>query len=173
VHRALGEHERAVNADPAHPLMRELDLPYPLSVGRLEAGEWSSSVPDRALFEGRLGVRVGEPLDDAAAGLRAALADLPVELRFDGARFASGETPPDHPFTRLVLESFPGSRPVGVPYGADMRLFCERGIPCVMAGTAGLELAHAVDERVAVADLVRLAEGLRRVIEHFPPSFGT
>ena len=172
VHRVLAEHERAVNADPSHPLMRELDLPYPLSVGRLEAGEWSSSVPDRATFEGRLGVRVDEPLDDAAAGLREALAGLPVDLRFDGARFASGETPPDHPFARLVLDAFPGSRPVGVPYGADMRLFCERGIPCVMAGTPGLELAHAVDERVAVADLVTLSEGIRRVIDRFPASVG-
>ena len=82
-------------------------------MGRLEAGEWSSSVPDRATFEGRLGVRVGESLDDAAASLRTALADLPVELRFDGARFASGETAVDHPFTQLVLGAFPGARPVG------------------------------------------------------------
>ena len=167
VHAALAEHERRVNADVAHPLLAELDLPYPLSVGRLEAGEWSSSVPDRARFEGRLGVRVGESLDDAAAALRAAVADLPVELRFDGARFGAAETPPDHPFAQLVLGAFPGSRPVGVSYGADMRLFCERGIPCVMVGTSGLELAHAVDERVAVADLVRLSEGIGRVIGAF------
>ncbi len=66
-----------------------------------------------------------------------------------------------------MLEAFPGSRPVGVPYGADMRLFCERGIPCVMAGTAGFELAHAVDERVALDDLTRLRDGIRRVIERF------
>ena len=167
VHRALAEHERRVNADVAHPLLADVDLPYPLSVGRLEAGEWSSSVPDRAKFEGRLGVRIGESLDDAAAALRKALADQPVELRFEGARFAPGETSPDHPFARLMLGAFSGSRPVGVPYGADMRLFCERGIPCVMAGTGGIELAHAVDERVAVADLVRLQEGIQRVIERF------
>ena len=167
VHRALAEHERRVNAEVAHPLLAELELAYPLSVGRLQAGEWSSSVPDRARFEGRLGVRVGESLDVAAAALREALADQPVELRFDGARFAPGETSPDHPFAQLVLAAFPGSRPVGVPYGADMRLFCERGIPCVMAGTGGIELAHAVDERVAVADLARLQEGIQRVIERF------
>ncbi len=112
---------------------------------------------------------MGESLDDAAAALREALAGLPAELRFEGARFASGETAPDHPFARLVLGAFPGSRPVGVPYGADMRLFCERGIPCVMAGTQGLELAHAVDERVAVADLVRLAESIARVVVAFGP----
>jgi acetylornithine deacetylase len=170
VHAALAEHERRVNADVAHPLLAELELPYPLSVGRLTAGEWSSSVPDRASFEGRLGVRIGESLDDAAAALRAALSDLPVELRFDGARFASGETPVDHPFTELVLDSFPGARPIGVPYGADMRLFCERGIPCVMVGTGGLELAHAVDERVALKDLERLEAGIRGVIEAFAQS---
>ena len=66
-----------------------------------------------------------------------------------------------------MLDAFPGARPVGVPYGADMRLFCERGIPCVMVGTPGLELAHAVDERVAVKDLERLEAGIRRVIEAF------
>ena len=45
-----------------------------LVVGRLAAGEWSSSVPDRLVFEGRLGVRVGEPLAHAEAGLEAVLA---------------------------------------------------------------------------------------------------
>src|SRR5204862_523128 len=53
VHQALAAHERALNADVEHPLMRALELPYPLLVGRVEAGEWSSSVPDRLRFEGR------------------------------------------------------------------------------------------------------------------------
>ena len=38
-----------------------------------------------------------------------------------------------------------------------MRLWTARGIPTVMAGTPGIELAHAVDERVRVDDLVTLA----------------
>src|SRR5947209_3794575 len=69
IHAALAEHERQLNSDVQHPLMRELQLPYPIAVGRLEAGEWSSSVPDRLVFEGRLGVRVGESLADARAAL--------------------------------------------------------------------------------------------------------
>ena len=172
VHAALAEHERSVNAEVQHPLMRELELPYPLSVGRIEGGEWSSSVPDRVGFEGRLGVRVGETLEEAADGLRAALAGHPVQLRFTGARFASGQTPPDHPFAVLVRDaaSAEAGREVavaGVSYGADMRLFCERGIPCVMCGTPGMELAHAVDERVAVSGLARLGRTIARVIEGF------
>jgi len=172
VHAALAEHERSVNTDVQHPLMGELELPYPLSVGRIEGGEWSSSVPDRVGFEGRLGVRVGESLEEAADGLRTALAGHPVELRFTGARFASGETPPDHPFAVLVrdaaaAESGRDVALAGVSYGADMRLFCERGIPCVMCGTPGMHLAHAVDERVAISDLARLGRTIVQVIERF------
>src|SRR3712207_7732228 len=65
IHQDLAAHERAVNADVAHPLMRALPLAYPLVVGRLEAGEWSSSVPDRLVFEGRAPVRVGEAVAEA------------------------------------------------------------------------------------------------------------
>ena len=173
VHRALAEHERAVNADVAHPLLAELELPYPISVGRLTAGEWSSSVPDRAAFEGRLGVRVGESLDDAAAALRAALAGPARGAALRRRPLRLGRDAPSITRSRSSCSrAFPGARPVGVPYGADMRLFCERGIPCVMVGTPGLERAHAVDERVAVKDLERLEAGIRRVIEAFEPSIG-
>jgi acetylornithine deacetylase len=57
--------------------------------------------------------------------------------------------------------------PVGVPYGADMRLFCERGIPCVMFGTPGLERAHAVNEYAELDELVAVARTLIRVISRF------
>jgi acetylornithine deacetylase len=57
--------------------------------------------------------------------------------------------------------------PVGVPYGADMRLFCERGIPCVMFGTPGLARAHAVDEYVEVDELVTLTRALIRVLARY------
>ena len=172
VHEALSAHEREVNADVEHPLMRALELPYPLSVGRLEAGQWSSSVPDRLIFEGRLGVRVGETVDEAEASLRAALEALPVTLAFQGARFAPGETSETHPFTTLVQQAFTETtghraRAVGVPYGADMRLFTERGIPCVMAGTPGMERAHAANEYVELDHLTRLARAMQRVMEAY------
>jgi acetylornithine deacetylase len=172
VHEALAAHERRVNSDVEHPSMRALQLPYPLSVGRIVAGDWSSSVPDRLRFEGRLGVRVGESLDEAEAGLRDALADLPVTLSFDGGRFAPGETLESHPFTELVRKAFMEatghrSRGRGSPYGSDMRLFTARGIPCVMAGTPGMEQAHATDEYVKTDDLTKLARAIQRTIESY------
>jgi acetylornithine deacetylase len=171
VHAALAAHERALNADVEHPLMRALELPYPLLVGRLEAGEWSSSVPDRLVFEGRAPVRVGEAPAVARAAVEAAVAaagDGDVELRWPGGQFASGETPADHPFARLVRDAVSAetgreARVAGVPWGADMRLWCARGIPCVMAGPTGIELSHAVDERVRIDDLLAVARTLVRV----------
>jgi acetylornithine deacetylase len=175
VHAALAEHERALNTGVEHPLMRELELPYPLLVGRLEAGEWSSSVPDRLVFEGRAPVRVGESPAQARAGVEAAVAaaaDGAVTLRWPGGQFAPGETPADDPFAVLVREAMSAergvpARAVGVPYGADMRLWCARGIPCVMAGPPGIELAHAVDEHVRVDDLLTVARAILRVVWTF------
>jgi acetylornithine deacetylase len=155
--------------------MRVLELPYPLVVGRVRAGEWSSSVPDRLVFEGRAPVRVGEAPAEARAAVEAAVAaaaDGHAELRWPGGQFASGETPAGHPFARLVREAVTAeigreARLAGVPWGADMRLWCARGIPCVMAGSTGIELAHAVDERVRIDDLVAVARTIVRVAHGF------
>ena len=92
----------------------------------------------------------------------------PAEITWTGGSFAPAETAPDHPWVGAVAAAFAAElgrevRPAGVPWGADMRHFTARGIPCTMAGTPGIELAHAVDERVPVADLVALARSVVRL----------
>ena len=180
-HAALQVLERRVNAGVDHPLMRELELPYPLLVGRVSGGEWSSQVPDRVEFEGRLGVPVGADPAAARAALEEALAaalddgEGPAEVHWTGGAYLPAETPAAHPWVGAVegavaheLGAPPGI--AGVPWGADMRLFTARGIPCVMAGTTGIERAHAVDEWVAVAELVTLARCLVRAALWLPSS---
>lgn len=167
VHARLRAHEEALNAGEDHPLMAALPLPYPVSVGRLHAGEWSSSVPEHAEFEGRLGVRLDQTPADARAALAAALGPE-VELEWTGGQFAPGSTPPDHPWVARVVDAVraegrPGAL-CGVPYGADLRHFAARGIPTVMLGTGGLGRAHAVDEWAATDELVALARVIRRVL---------
>jgi acetylornithine deacetylase len=174
VHAALADLERELNTDVANPLMRALELPYPVSVGRVQGGIWSSSVPDRLVFEGRVGVPVDEQPAVVQQRLEAAVhAACPeATIAWTGGHFAPGQTAVDHEFTQLVLGAARDElghevKAVGIPYGADMRLFCERGIPCVMFGTPGLERAHAVDEFVHVADLVTLTRALIRVVARF------
>jgi acetylornithine deacetylase len=165
VHAALAEHERRINADVRHPAMRGLALPYPISVGRVSGGEWSSTVPDRLVFDGRLGVRVGEDVADARAAFEAAVGD-DVEVDWTGGAFAPAETDPDHPWVRRVLDAVRAERGsaavAGVPWGADMRHYTARGIPACMVGTGGIELAHAVDERVSLSEVEALARIVTR-----------
>jgi acetylornithine deacetylase len=175
VHAALHALEREINADVGHPLMRELELPYPLLVGRVAGGEWSSQVPDRVEAEGRVGVPVGADAARARLAFEDAVAsalddgEAPAEVHWTGGAFLPAETPPDHPWVRVVAGAITAergapARAVGVPWGADMRLFAARGIPCAMAGTTGIERAHAVDEWVSVDELAALARVLVRAI---------
>ncbi len=179
IHQALQAHEQAVNAVVAHTAMQGLDLPYPLVVGRVSAGAWSSSVPDRLEFEGRLGVPVGVEPAAARAAFEAAVhaaaggESPPVQITWTGGAFAPGETDPGHPWVQAVRRAAEDElgRPVeigGVPWGADMRLFCARGIPTTMFGTNGIRLAHGVDERVDAAEVVTLTRALTRALLRFP-----
>jgi acetylornithine deacetylase len=176
VHEALAAHERAVNAQVTDPLMARLELPYPVLVGRVHAGTWSSQVPDRLDFEGRAPVRIGESVADARAAVEAAVAaadpDGAVSLTWSGGSFASARTAEDDPLVTLVREAATQelgreAALAGVPWGADMRLFCAHGIPTTMIGTTGIERAHAVDEHVAAAEVVALARILVRVLCRF------
>jgi acetylornithine deacetylase len=95
-----------------------------------------------------------------------------AQLTWPGGQFASGETDAGHPFAMLVRSALAAElgrdvATVGVPWGADMRLWTARGIPTVMAGTSGIETAHAVDERVRIDDLATLARVIERVAKDF------
>lgn len=175
IHQALAEHEQRINAGNTHPLMQEHALPYPILVGKLSAGDWSSTVPDRLEFEGRLGVRIGESVAEARAALETVIrratndGEAPVQIGWTGGQFGSGETSTDHSFSKLVQQALSSelghtARFIGVPYGADMRLYCERSIPTVMAGVNGLSRAHAVDEWVSLSELMTLARMVIRVV---------
>lgn len=171
IHQRLQRLEHTINEEVEHPLMRKLALPYPLSVGRIEAGEWSSSVPDRLRFEGRVGVPVGQRPEDAMAAFHEVVGDE-AEIEWPGGKFHPGETPHDHPFIATVAaavtdERGSEARLAGVPWGADMRLYTARGIPAAMVGTTGIERAHAVDEWVDLAEVEAVSRIIRRVIETF------
>ena len=173
IHAALHEHERVVNARPRHPLMAGHPLPYPLLVGRLRAGRWSSQVPEELVFEGRLGVPIGQTLAEARADFERAVAAAadgdgpPVEIRWSGGQFAPAETGLDDSWVRVVRDAAGaelGAPPelVGVGYGADLRLFSARGISCVLFGPSGIRYAHAADERVAIDELATVARVIVR-----------
>lgn len=175
VHTALRALEARRNRS-ADPLMARHELPYPLSVGRVRAGEWASSVPDLLVAEGRYGVALGEPVDEARAELEAAVAEVcagdpwlaehPVQVEWWGGQFGSGRLPEGSPLAQEVAaahRAVTGRTPDvhGVTYGSDQRLLTGiGGIPTVLYGPGDVAEAHAPDESVPVHEMVEVAQAL-------------
>jgi acetylornithine deacetylase len=172
VHKALRAFELQRNKE-KDGRFAHLDLGWPLSVGKVSAGDWASTVPDRLVAEGRYGVRPGEPIaaakrafEDVLRAIYAAdpwLAHHPVQLSWPGGVFESGQLPEGHPFgaqvARAVLD-VTGADPddLGGPYGSDLRQYAAAGIPAVQYGPGDVRHAHATDEQVEFADVIRCAQ---------------
>jgi acetylornithine deacetylase len=171
VHRGLRqlEAERQAGADPRFAGER---YPFGISIGRVTAGDWASSVPDRLVAEGRYGVRLGEPVEAARAVFAERLAKIgadspwlaahPVRLTWTGGAFASGELPAGHPLlpaVRSAVADAGGGVPPerAVPAGTDLRLYAAAGIPTLHHGPGDLHLAHGPGEKVPIAEVLTAA----------------
>lgn len=164
----------------AHPLFDSATLAAPLSIGKLQAGNWPSTVPADALAEGRLGVFPGEDPADARQELEQTLRlasaaddwlrDRPVRVEWFEGQFEPGETDLNEPILATLSDAhqtITGHRPRvhGVPYGSDLRLFTRHaGMPAVLYGPGDVLLAHATDESVPLAQVVTAAQVLAVLI---------
>ncbi|HEX8868262.1 MAG TPA: ArgE/DapE family deacylase [Lentzea sp.] len=167
VHQALQQLEARRNAG-ADPLMSEYPIPYPLSVGTLQAGDWASSVPDLLVAEGRLGVKLDEDPAQARAELEECVAEACAGARvtWPGGQFASGRLPAGNPLATLVGDAHAdvtgAARPAerGAPYGSDLRLYAGAGIPTLQYGPGDVRLAHGPREQVNVREIVTVTQTL-------------
>ena len=157
--------------------MTALGLPYPTIIGTVAGGEWASTVMDRVVADGRYGVRLG-PVAPTRRPRSCAPASPPrarrtrscATTRRPSRSWARGSPPRGCRRTirsRLGLaaaaKAVTGRRPalLGVPYGADMRLFIGVGdTPCVIFGPGDVRLAHGADERVPLAEVEACARVL-------------
>ena len=186
VHSALLELERRRNDAVGHPLLAGPRLPIPLSIGRVRAGEWASSVPESLVCEGRYGVAPGEELATARADFEAAVAaaaqadpwlrEHPPLVDWFGGQFEPAEVPADHPLIATLngaygasgagaaLPGGAGGDPVRIgaaTYGSDARLLTNHGAtPAVLFGPGDVRASHRPDESVAVTELVAAARVL-------------
>lgn len=171
IQSALQALEVERNRDP-HPMLAHLELANPLSVGRIEAGDWASTVPDLLVTEGRYGVRLGESVAAARDAFEAAIGEAcakddwlcehPVAVSWPGGEFASGllaEGDPLLPDTLQAATDAGGETPEvkGAPYGSDLRLYAAAGIPTLQYGPGDVRYAHATDEHVILAEVLHAA----------------
>jgi acetylornithine deacetylase len=167
------EAERNANPD---PLFRNYQMPFGISIGRVSAGNWSSSVPESLVAEGRMGVLLGEDPADARADFEervaaacaqdAWLRDNPAVVTWPGGQFASGSIDAQHAFIDEVsasISDLSGAVPerAAAPYGSDLRLYAGiGGIPTLHFGPGDVRFAHAVAEQVNLDELISVTRSL-------------
>ncbi|MEV4245167.1 ArgE/DapE family deacylase [Streptosporangium canum] len=176
VFEAIRRLEADRNRDP-DPVFDGNPLPYPIEVGTVRAGDWSSSVPDLLVAEGRLGVRLDEDPAEARLALEGAIAEIghpwlrehPPAVTWPGGQFASGRLPAGHELLDQVaaaVADVTGTRPAesAAPYGSDLRLYVAGGIPALHYGPGDVRLAHAPREQVDLRELRDVTRALALLV---------
>jgi acetylornithine deacetylase len=183
IHAALKTLEADRNARLRHPLYERSALPWPISVGIVQAGTWPSIVPERLTAEGRIGVAVGERNADARAELEetvrhAATTDPWLQehrpsVEWIGGYWEPTETPRQHPLVCALERAVAAAtaRPAavaGMPYASDLRLFTNGcGVPGVLFGPGDIRLAHFRDEFVPIPEVEQAALALALTAAEF------
>jgi acetylornithine deacetylase len=166
-----------------HPFYPPGELAAPISVGKIEAGDWPSTVPETLIAEGRYGVFPGENVflarsqfETAVARTSAAdswLSEHPVEVEWFEGQFEPGETPSNAPIIQeLALAHHAAcgrdAKLHGVPYGSDLRLFTNHGgMHAVLYGPGDVRIAHSLNEFVPLDEVRMTSKVVARTIATF------
>jgi len=75
LHDALRALEDERNRNVEDPLYSRYGIPYSLNIGTVHGGSWPGSVAENLFFEGRIGVAVGEKVEDARQKFEEAIAE--------------------------------------------------------------------------------------------------
>ncbi len=176
LYQALVELEQERNQGARDPLFARYELPYPLCVGTVRAGNWASTVAESLTCEGRYGVAVGEDVPAARRAFEARVAQAaqadpwlrehPPTVEWWGGQFAPASIPAEHPLAQTVCGAYEAvaaapARIEGMTYGADMRLLVNQGrTPTVLFGPGNVRRAHRPDEYVEVDELAAATRAL-------------
>jgi acetylornithine deacetylase len=177
VRAALDRFERERSERVTHPLYDRFETPWPVVVGRVDAGNWASNVPGELTVDARVGVAPGESVESVERELRDALAaaaagddwlaDHPPAVERLGVQFGSAEIDPDEPVVTALQDALRAAgrtesdvAPAGETYGSDARHYVGAGIPTVVYGPGRIEAAHFPDESVHWPAVERAADVL-------------
>lgn len=157
-----------------HPLFKNTPIPIPINIGKMNSGNWPSSVPETTVLEGRLGIAPTETMESAQASLKTMVDELnksnpwfkskPIELEWFGARWLPSNLSLDHPLLKTVAKQFKkviGAKPImeASPWGTDGGyLSTVAGIPVLVFGPGETKLAHDANEYIEVDKIIAAAE---------------
>lgn len=166
---ALGGLEEELNAAPRQSPYDALKHPFNLNIGRIQGGNWPSSVPAHAELEGRIGFPVGMSAQQIMQRVQrtvttchqrlAAHADAPSPtVEFHGFRSEGHLVDLDSPGVRLLerchedLTGSPASHYLSTAT-TDLRAFhVAGGVPGTCYGPVAQRI-HGIDECVEIASI--------------------
>jgi acetylornithine deacetylase len=176
----LQDLEKRRNEKMVDPLFKDIPIPIPINIGKLQSGEWPSSVPDQAVIEGRIGVAPSEEMKQAEKELMDCLEELtadddwfklhPPQVEWFGGRWQPGSLEKDHPLMNTLSENYEkmvGEKPKieASPWGTDGGILTNVGsTPVVVFGPGVTEVAHDADEYIELGEMFRAAEILALTI---------
>ena len=178
VTRALRGLEAELNVSPPPPY-EHFAHPINLNVGRIQGGDWTSTVAAQCTVSYRLACYPGDApeylrarVEHAIAAAAAAdpfLAESPPRLRYDGFTCEGFALSPHEPVAVGLSHAY--GRLFGSPAPlwattatTDARHFVRRGIPAVCFGPRALEV-HGIDERVSISSMIQSAQVLAAFIQ--------
>ncbi|GAE36951.1 peptidase [Halalkalibacter akibai] len=155
-------------------LYHDIPIPVPINIGKIEGGEWPSSVADLVKVEGRMGVAPDEPLEVAKEEMKKWLVQLekvdpwfikhPVKLEWFGARWLPGAIDINHPLMTILARNYEEviqKSPVieASPWGTDGGLLSSVGeTPTIVFGPGVTEKAHYPNEYIDLDRVFETAE---------------
>ncbi|PGL72128.1 peptidase [Bacillus sp. AFS055030] len=156
------------------PLYKNVPIPIPINIGKINGGTWPSSVSDLVTLEGRLGVSPNETIEEAKLEITKWLKTLsliddwfienPVEVEFFGARWLPGSIDPLHPFMESLKKSYQTvykKEPIieASPWGTDGGLFTQiKQIPTIVFGPGETKVAHYPNEYIDLDECIHCAK---------------
>jgi acetylornithine deacetylase len=177
---AIQEFESLRHSNFRHALYKDGKMVSPISVGKLQAGDWPSTVPETLIAEGRFGILPGENISSARIQFESAIRNvavkddwlkdnLPIVEWFEG-QFESTETDLNSPFVKQLKQTHNeihhrDPEIHGVPYGSDLRFFTnDAHMPGVLYGPGDVRLAHSLNEFVPIDEVVAVAKTIALTI---------
>lgn len=162
--------ERWNHADRRHPLYESHAHPINFNLGKVQGGDWTSSVPATCRFDLRVGFFPGTPLEQVRAEVEACIRQaapegLGVAVRYRGFQAEGAEMDTDWPMMRSLAAIH--RRVLGTPVEhmastatTDARFFVLYGdTPATCYGPEARSI-HGIDESVSLESMHKVAQVL-------------
>ncbi len=154
-------------------LFDAFENPMPVTFGRLAAGNWPASAPNRAVLEGVLGFLPNRTKETVCREIEEVLSqgtgwgrdDFTLDFTY---RHDCSVTDPRGDLPRKLIEAGAAAEVGAMPASCDAWFYNNLlQIPTVVYGPGSLSAAHSKDERMELAELRAAAETLYRCVRTY------